>query len=220
MAPGDGPAAARSLAAAFYDDPHARWVLRDDERRRAQLERIYAHMIDRVWLARGEGHVVGDLSGAALWMGPGQWRLPPAEQLRLLPALARVARGASARMLRALAYMERRHPRRPHWYLPLVGVAPQAQGRGHGAALLRPVLERCDADGLPAYLEASSARSRALYERLGFGVTAEVTYATGAPPLWLMWRPASRASRAGVSSSMVAKKPPTASMRWSTDSAR
>jgi RimJ/RimL family protein N-acetyltransferase len=49
-----------------------------------------------------------------------------------------------------------------------VGVATRFQGQGLGAALLRPTLDRCDREGLPAYLEASSERSAALYERLGF----------------------------------------------------
>jgi GNAT superfamily N-acetyltransferase len=67
-------------------------------------------------------------------------------------------------------------------------VAPAAQGRGLGAALLTPVLERCDADGLPAYLEASSPRSAVLYERLGF-VGLEELRPLGAPPILLMQRP-------------------------------
>jgi hypothetical protein len=57
-----------------------------------------------------------------------------------------------------------------------------------GSALLAPVLQRCDSDGLPAYLEASSPRNRALYERQGFAVTEEFALGRGAPPQWRMWR--------------------------------
>ncbi|MDP9345553.1 MAG: GNAT family N-acetyltransferase, partial [Actinomycetota bacterium] len=42
--------------------------------------------------------------------------------------------------------------------------------------------------GLPAYLEASSPRNRALYERHGFSVTEELKLPRNGPPLWLMWR--------------------------------
>ena len=38
---------------------------------------------------------------------------------------------------------------------------------------MRPVLERCDREGVPAYLEASSERSMRLYERLGWEFTGE-----------------------------------------------
>ena len=53
----------------------------------------------------------------------------------------------------------------------------------------QPVLDAADADGVPAYIEASSERNAALYERLGFRTT-EVMSVLGSPPLRLMLRPA------------------------------
>jgi hypothetical protein len=41
---------------------------------------------------------------------------------------------------------------------------------------------------VPAYLEASTPRNRALYERHGFTVTEEFVLGKGSPPLWRMWR--------------------------------
>ena len=86
------------------------------------------------------------------------------------------------------ATMEWRHLREPHYYVRDVGVLPEMQGHGLGSKLLRPTLDRCDSEGLPAYLEASSERSAALYERLGFKLTAELRVG-GSPPLRLMRRP-------------------------------
>ena len=79
------------------------------------------------------------------------------------------------------------HPTEPHWYLPLIGVDATKQGCGHGSALLRHALKRCDEDGLPAYLEATSPRSRQLYERHGFEDLG-VIQAGSSPPLWPMLR--------------------------------
>ena len=79
------------------------------------------------------------------------------------------------------------HPNDDHWYLPLMGVDPVAQGHGLGSALLRHALKTCDSDGLPAYLEATSARSRHLYTRHGFNVV-EIIQAGTSPPLWAMLR--------------------------------
>ena len=42
------------------------------------------------------------------------------------------------------------------------------QGQGIGSMLMRPTLERADSAALPTYIEASSERSAALYERFGF----------------------------------------------------
>ena len=41
--------------------------------------------------------------------------------------------------------MDECHPDESHWYLPMIGVEPSAQGEGLGAALLRHALARCDA---------------------------------------------------------------------------
>jgi len=96
---------------------------------------------------------------------------------------------SAPRFLRLLALVESKHPgERPHWYLPALGVEPRSQGRGLGSRLMFPVLERCDLQGLPAYLEASSPRNRALYERHGFEVSEELRLPGDGPPLWLMWR--------------------------------
>jgi ribosomal protein S18 acetylase RimI-like enzyme len=77
--------------------------------------------------------------------------------------------------------MERFHPDEPHWYLPLIGVEPNAQGRGLGAALLRHALERFDREGALAYLESSNPRNIPLYERHGFEIVGEIR--VGAAPV-------------------------------------
>jgi ribosomal protein S18 acetylase RimI-like enzyme len=86
-----------------------------------------------------------------------------------------------------------RHVREPHYYVRDIGVHPDTQGRGLGSALMRPLLDRCDQEGLSAYIEASSERSAALYERLGFQHIKELRVGDS-PPLWLMIRPSSPSS--------------------------
>ena len=123
-----------------------------------------------------------------MWELPGQWKLGVLDQLRLLPSMARINGRLLPRILRAIAALESNHPVEEHYYLPFVGVEPEWQGRGLGVALMRPVLDRCDQEKVPAYLEASSPRNRALYERHGFDVTEEFYLGAGSPPLWRMWR--------------------------------
>ena len=79
------------------------------------------------------------------------------------------------------------HPTADHWYLPMIGVDPVAQGQGMGSVLLADRLATCDADGLPAYLEATSARSRDLYARHGFDIVEEIQFGAS-PPIWAMLR--------------------------------
>jgi GNAT superfamily N-acetyltransferase len=91
------------------------------------------------------------------------------------------------RALRALTLLERVHPRPPHYFLAYAGIPPEWQGKGLGGALVSPLLELSDAERSPVYLEATSERAAAFYERHGFAVTEEVRLKHG-PPLWLMWR--------------------------------
>jgi hypothetical protein len=49
------------------------------------------------------------------------------------------------------------------------------------------MLERCDADGIPAYLDATSEDNKRLYERNNF-VVRKVLTLRDSPPLWSMLR--------------------------------
>ena len=192
MTDADVAAVATCLAEAFHDDPHFRWIIRRDETRMPRLKRAFETFVTHIWFPEDESYVHDRLAGAALWIPPGAWRTSLLVQLRLAPAVLANLRADTGRLLRAFAFLERHHPHEPHWYLPVIGVIPGWQGRGYGSALLRPVLARCDADGVPAYLEASTPRNVALYERNGFRIVEECRYAKDGPPLWRMWREPTR----------------------------
>jgi ribosomal protein S18 acetylase RimI-like enzyme len=180
------------LARAFHDDPVARWIVKHDGRRLRFLQRNFRLFLRRLWFAQDECYTTENVAGAIVWELPGRWKAGVPGQLRLLPAMLAINGRLLPRWGRALAAMESNHPAEPHYYLPVVGVEPQWQGRGLGTALLRPVLERCDDEKLPAYLEASSPRNRALYQRHGFQVTGQFSVGPGSPPLWPMWRTPNR----------------------------
>ena len=188
VTPADVPTLAPRLAAAFQDDPGMSWALSDPAKRPDKLERSFAELMRRVWLPRGVGHTTTDAVGAALWLPPGAWRLSVGLQLRLTPHMLRVAGIEMWKIVAMNARAESRHPEVPHWYLALLGVDPAAQGRGYGPHLLRPILDRCDAERTPAYLETGTERNVALYRGLGFEVSDEFDLPRGGPPVWCMWR--------------------------------
>jgi ribosomal protein S18 acetylase RimI-like enzyme len=178
---------AMTLGAAFFDDPIFGWLIGGGSGRQARLELYFAIQLAHsfadgcVWTSDG-------LRGAALCMPPGHWRLPPKLMVTHGGRFTSVFRARLPRAVGLLTVIERRHLRGPHYYFANIGVAPGAQGQGLGSRLMRPTLDRCDEEGLPAYLEASSERNAALYERLGFKCTDVLRFA-GSPPLRLMMRP-------------------------------
>jgi GNAT superfamily N-acetyltransferase len=184
-----------ALADAFFEDPVLSWLMPNDRTRRAQLRRYFGIELRYYTLLRGRVWTTSDLAGAALTLPPRAWRAPT--RVTLLEGTA--FRTHLVRAARIGGAMEWRHLREPHYYVRDVGVLPSRQGQGLGSALLRPTLERCDREGLPAYLEASSERNAALYERLGFRVTRELRIG-GSPPLRLMYRAPQPAQATGTGS--------------------
>lgn len=181
-----------AMARAFYDDPALSHCLVDEPQRLRRLERGFEVFLSQVYLRHDECYTTEGLVGGALWLPPRKWKLDGFEQLGLVARMARVHGRALPRILQVIGFLEGRHPQEPHYYLAFIGVEPGRQGAGMGSALLRPVLERCDRERMPAYLEASSGRNRRLYERHGFEVIEQVRLPAGGPPMWLMWREARR----------------------------
>ncbi len=177
---------ARILADAFFDDPVGQWLAPDPATRTALLARFFELEAGSFTVPHGGVLRAGDV-GAALWLPPGRWRIPPLLLVRSLPRIGRIFGRRTALLLRGLSLVEHEHPREPHWYLAFLGVVVAQQGRGIGSTLLGAVLERCDDERLPAYLEATCDANRRLYERHGFAVRKELELPEG-PPLWAMWR--------------------------------
>lgn len=186
IAPQDTPPVARMLARAFADDPVLAWSIPHPTRRQADSQRHFAAILD---LYRPKGHVYADsrLRSAALWAPPEDPQVRTAQILRLLPRLAGLYRHRLPLVLAGLIRVQRRQPAEPFWYLAYLGTDPDHQGEGLASAVMAPVLDRCDRDQRPAYLEASKPDLIPLYERYGFEVTQEIRLPAG-PPVWGMWR--------------------------------
>jgi ribosomal protein S18 acetylase RimI-like enzyme len=182
--------AADVLARAFHDDPMFSWVLPVEDTRNRRLRRYFVTELRHESLRHGGVEVARDsgrIAGVAVWFPPGTWTGTGVGALPgYLMAFGRRV-GACARYASVAV---RAHPReQPHWYLAMIGVDPSRQGRGAGAALLRSRLERCDQDGIAAYLESSKPQNVPLYEHFGFQITGVLDLPEGAPAVTTMWRP-------------------------------
>lgn len=184
----DLPALGRMLARAFHDDPVAAWACPYEAERPRMLERFHTARL-RQLLPHGEVWTTPGCESAALWAPPGAWKTTLREDLQLTRSMLRPRLLPRASLIgRGLFAIERKHPHSPpHWYLAVLGTDPAAQGRGLGTAVLTPILEQCDGDGVDAYLESSKERNLDYYARFGFRTTATLSLPRG-PEVWPMWR--------------------------------
>jgi ribosomal protein S18 acetylase RimI-like enzyme len=174
------------LATAFESDPFMTWLLPAAETRLRGVRRLFTQLVLTRMNVDGECYVTEH--GGAVWARPGGWRISARRQLRTLHVLARTVGRHLPRALSAVATLDHHHPDEPvHWYLEALGVSPGHQRRGIGSRLLEPVLNSCDTDRVPAYLETATERNLAFYHRIGFQVCDEFDLGKG-PHIWTMWR--------------------------------
>jgi ribosomal protein S18 acetylase RimI-like enzyme len=184
----DLPALIGLLCRAFDADPVTNWVLRQDEHRVAALASYFRLSLE-LTVPHGCVFITEDRLGTAAWAPPGKWKEGRIRQIWRLPSfLHAVSLRRAPRVLPAVVALDAKHPTVPHYYLFELAVEPSHQGRGIGGALLRHGLERCDREGMPAYLESSNPRNNPLYERHGFKVVERYILGGDGPPIWLMWR--------------------------------
>jgi ribosomal protein S18 acetylase RimI-like enzyme len=194
----DAREAADVLARAFHDDPVFSWMLPVEDTRNRRLRRYFVSELRRESLRHGGVEVARDsgrIAGIAAWFPPGTWS---GTQVGALPGYLRAFGRRIGVCARYASVAVRAHPReQPHWYLAMIGVDPSRKGSGVGAALLRSRLERCDEDGIAAYLESSNPQNVPLYEHFGFQVTSTLDLPNGAPAVTTMWRPGRGSEQTG-----------------------
>jgi GNAT superfamily N-acetyltransferase len=163
------------IVAAFIADPLGRYPWPAPQQYLEAMPLVVSAFGGRSFEHR-TADVSTDFCGAGLWLPPGVH--PDGEALeKLLRETAEPAHLDD--LLATFAKMDEWHPEEPVWYLPMIGVDPNAQGRGIGAALLRHGLARADESGVAAYLESSNPRNIPLYERHGFEAMVEIQFGKG-----------------------------------------
>lgn len=167
------------LTDAFVDEAGLNYWLKQGREKERARRKFFDSIVEdavhperRIYVAEDGGEPLG----AALWLSPGQkaFDLSVMKQVSLAPLMISIAgvRGM-ARGFALADRLETHHPKVPHAHLVFLGVVTNAQGRGTGSELLKHTLAPLDAAGTVAYLECSTPRNVALYQRHGFEVTGE-----------------------------------------------
>ena len=187
--PGDIDTVADIVADSFLHLDIIRYLV-PDGRRRWQVSRDWY----RLYIAHavaGAGHVVmtEDAGAAAVWFDRTGEFAEPDDYAKLL---AEVTGDDLPRFDELDHEMDSHHPQDPHWHLLFLAVRPNRWSQGLGSALMDHTHRRLDAEGIPAYLEATSEQNRRLYHRHGYtDMTPPTLTVSDGTPLYRMWRPTS-----------------------------
>jgi ribosomal protein S18 acetylase RimI-like enzyme len=185
--------ASQVLARAFINDP-ALIRLVTEPTSRAELLRSMFRMVLFHAVSRGEVYAVSPgMDGIAIWLPSGVPDITFWEALRG-GGLALIFKGGIkflGKMKQDEDFMlelRRRLAPTPHWYLSVLGVDPEFQGRGCASRLLRPMLARLDREGIPAYLETDTEGYVPLYQHFGFKLIQEAVLPGSGSKIWIMLR--------------------------------
>lgn len=189
---------ARMLARAFEIDPAYRYLFLDPALRERGLRDFFARNL-RTHLPYRCTHAWLDAAGAPFATvtvrPPGGIPISMLTMLRqgLLPFALAHGRAAVARLFwlkRTYETLEARVVGRiPHFYVHMMAVAPEQQGRGHGAALLDQILTReiAAAPTLPIILTTHLPRNLVFYQRAGFEAVDERELEPPAAAKYTVW---------------------------------
>ncbi|ESQ06944.1 GNAT family N-acetyltransferase [Streptomyces sp. ZG43] len=179
----DIPASVDALARAFADYPFTRHVIAA-EGHAERVRRFQEICLTRIGMVYGRVWVADEGRAVAVWATPDEDPSPAFAEVG--PVLGELIGDRQAAYESAEQAVAPYRPQEPAWFLNTVAVAPEAQGKGLGGAVLVPGIEEAERAGYPAFLETSSERNVRFYERLGFRVTAAVTLPDGGPRTWCM----------------------------------
>ena len=175
-----------TIVLGFAADPMTRWVWPDSSEYLRIMPKFAMAFGGRAF-EHGTAYITERARAAALWLPPG---IEP-DDVAMAAIMAQTLRPDIADDLgHVLQGMAKHHPHEPHWYLPLIAADPHWIGQGLGALLMKHALQRCDEEGIAAYLESSNPRNISLYERHGFEIIGEIQHGSS-PTMTPMLRRAS-----------------------------
>ncbi|HYR87930.1 MAG TPA: hypothetical protein VE422_27870 [Terriglobia bacterium] len=152
-------ALASVLSGALENEPNFKYLLPDEQTRRAVLPWFFRSIGIRACHLYGEIYTTESVEGGALWISRGQTlAFEQMVRIEIMTMPFELGWASFRRYINLGARVEavrQRLVRGPHWYLMAHGVEPSKHQHAIGTALLEPVLSRADFLGLPCYLETT-----------------------------------------------------------------
>ena len=165
-------AAARVMAAAFYEDASIRYLL--GGKGEGPQDWKYFHAVLRAVCGKCVMLSDDESINSLLILFPPELKAVPAVPFLRNGGLGLCRQFGAGLLLRSLRYenncraVKSRYVTPDTWYCMCFVVSPERQGQGLGSRLIRPVLDVLERHHIPLYLETHEAVNVQIYRHLGF----------------------------------------------------
>jgi ribosomal protein S18 acetylase RimI-like enzyme len=162
------------LLVSFKNDPHVNWLL-EESRNQRKLNILIQYVVDQT-LRKGEIYLSDSNDAVALWDFERNEKMSLRYIYRNLAFLMQIGIKPVMRILKSEGIVHKKFIRFPRFcHLYMIGVLPEAQGRGLASALMNPIIQRMKELSIPLFLETANPRNVGIYKKKGFSVFQTVT---------------------------------------------
>ena len=162
------------LLVSFKNDPHVNFLLEESKNER-KLDILMDYVVDQTF-RQSEIYLSDDNNGVALWDSERNEKMSLHYIWRNLAFLIRIGIKSVIRIVKSEAHVHKNFRKYPRYYhLYMIGVLPEAQGRGLATALMNPILQTMKEKSIPVFLETANLRNVGIYQKKGFKIFETLT---------------------------------------------
>lgn len=170
--------ASKVLSQAFHNDPLMLYIFPDSTERENKLPSMMELLL-RIGIKYGIVHTTSPkLEGIAVWF--------PSNKAKVTTWMGLLNGGISyffkhgskavKKQNRFYNYIYSVHKHlipSHHWYLSIIGINPQCQGKGLSRVLFDSMLNKIDDQNIPCFLDTNNEKNLPIYARFGFKILKE-----------------------------------------------
>ncbi len=186
--------AARVISQAFLDDPLCAFMLPSQRSRLNTLNKFF-RLYGEIYIQNQLGYGVGEpLKGIAFWIDPSRPDVSMSIKslglfFPLLFTHYPLGYLKAKKILKQIDFLHHKYASEAHYYLDNIGVLPSEQGKGYSSRLIRPILEKADAENKIAYTDTVTQKNVGFYEHFGFECVEESHIDGTGITIWALYRP-------------------------------
>lgn len=168
--------AAKIFAKAMYDDPLHIFFFTNPKTRERKICSMYAFMVKMNYLNALKTSKLCE--GVVIWEKPFEHEFKVSFKEYILGSSLFFMLGPHS-LSRMIKYQEwsaklkKESIEDPYWYLSVVIVDPEHQGKGFASKLIKPILAKADESHHKVYLETQNPNNVPIYEKYGFAIVSE-----------------------------------------------